>query len=295
MEDLMIRNRIHRVIPIVVLAAYGWSQSVAQSPSGCTFRKVQIQTDYTSVYGINNKNAIVGTYNPSSSSQAAFILYNKIVTAIFYPGAAMTSGFGINDNGDIVGAYVLPGIGTPDIGFARVNGKFVSISFPGALSTSATGIDIQGRIVGSYQDSSGVFHGFSYFGGIYTAINYPNEPSTIVSTINNNGVIAGAYLDSSNLEHGFIAQSGQFTRIDYPGAANTIVSQVNGNGVIAGTYYDSSFTTWEGFVVVNGRFQKISDPAASTQTAVNGITDNNVLVGNAGYSGAGFLAMGCVP
>src|SRR6266567_3088452 len=50
MEDLMIRNRIHRVIPIVVLAAYGWSQSVAQSPSGCTFRKVQIQTDYTSVY-----------------------------------------------------------------------------------------------------------------------------------------------------------------------------------------------------------------------------------------------------
>jgi len=50
----------------------------------------------------------------------------------------------------------------------------------------------------------------------------------------------------------------------------------------------------EGFVVVNGNFTEISDPAASTQTAVNGINDNNVLVGNADYSGAGFRATGCV-
>jgi hypothetical protein len=42
--------------------------------------------------------------------------------------------------------------------------------------------------------------------------------------------------------------------------------------------------------MVNGRFQKVSDPAASTQTARNTITDNNVLIGNADYSGAGFGA-----
>jgi hypothetical protein len=46
---------------------------------------------------------------------------------------------------------------------------------------------------------------------------------------------------------------------------------------------------------VNGNFIEISDPAASTQTAVNGINDNNVVVGNADYSGVGFRATGCVP
>ncbi|MGC2476899.1 MAG: hypothetical protein WA485_21365 [Candidatus Sulfotelmatobacter sp.] len=140
-----------------------------------------------------------------------------------------------------------------------------------------------------------MFHGFAYSAGKYIAINYPGEPSTVVSAISNKGVLAGGYTDTSNVEHGFIHANGKFTTIDYPGAANTIISQVNDNGVIAGTYYDSSYSTWEGFVSINGRFQELSDPAAPTQTAVNGVTDGNVLVGNADYSGAGFAATGCVP
>jgi hypothetical protein len=70
---------------------------------------------------------------------------------------------------------------------------------------------------------------------------------------------------------------------------------VNDNGVIAGTYYDSSYHMWAGFVDINGTFRKVSDPAAPTETAVDGINNNDVLVGNADYSGAGFKAAGCVP
>src|ERR1700738_1869034 len=102
-------------------------------------------------------------------------------------------------------------------------------------------------------------------GGKYTTINHPHQSSTVLSTINNNNVIAGAYTDSANVEHGFTLQNGKVTTIDYPGAANTVVGQVNDNGAIAGTYYDSSYSTWEGFVLRNGTFTKISDPAASTQ------------------------------
>jgi hypothetical protein len=287
--------RTPRLIPMLVLATCAWTQLSAQDPSSCTFYKVQIQAHYTSVYGVNNNGAIVGTYNPTSGSQAAYILKNGTVTAIFYPGAAMTDGFGINDYGAIVGAYVPPGIGTPDYGYEWKNGTFVNITFPGALSTEAFGINIHGVVVGSYQDSSGVFHGFRYSGGKYTRLDYPHAQSTVVSSINNNGVISGAYTDSSNVEHGFTAQNGTFTTIDYPGAANTSVGQVNNNGIVSGTYYDSAFTTWTGFLLENGRFKKISDPAASTETAVNGINDSNILVGNADYSGAGFRADGCVP
>ncbi len=291
----MFRNMTYCMLSGLILTAWSSTLSAAQTASTCTFQKVKIQTDYTLVFGINNVGAIVGTYNPTSGSQAAFIRKSGVVTTIYYPGAAMTSGYGINDNGAIVGSYVMPGIGSPNYGFQWTNGTFVNLSFPGSISTSATGINKTGQVVGSYQDSKGIFHGFKYVGGKYTTINYPNASSTLLSTINNNNEIAGAYTDGSNVEHGFTLQNGKFTTIDYPGGANTIVSQVNDNGVIAGTYYDSAYSTWDGFVQVSGNFTVISDPAASTETALNGINDANVLVGNADYSGAGFKATGCVP
>ena len=269
--------------------------STAQSNT-CTFHKVEIGTDYTSVYGINNNGAIVGTYNPNSSSQAAYILKSGIVTTIFYPGASMTSGFGINDNQDIVGSYVPPGVGAPTFGFQSVNGVFTSLSFPGgSIMTQAGGINRAGIVVGTYQDSKAITHGFAYINGKYKSITFPGATATFANTINNKNVLAGGYTDTANVEHGFTWSKGKFTVVDYPGAANTIVSQVNDNGVIAGTYYDSTFSTWTGFVDINGTFQSVSDPLTPTQTAVNGISNGNVLVGNADYSGAGFAAIGCVP
>jgi len=269
--------------------------SNAQSNT-CTFHKVQLGTDYTSVYGINNNGAIVGTYNPNAMSQAAYILKSGVVTTIFYPGASMTSGFGINDNQDIVGSYVPPGVGAPTYGFEYVNGFFTSLSFPGgSIMTQAVGINRAGIVVGTYQDSKAITHGFAYVNQKYTSITYPGARATFAGAINNKNVVAGGYTDTANVEHGFIWSSGKFTVVDYPGAANTIISQVNDNGVIAGTYYDSTFSTWTDFVDVNGTFQPITDPIAPTETAVNGLSDGNVLVGNADYSGAGFAATGCVP
>ncbi len=269
--------------------------SRAQSDA-CTFHKVQIGTDYTSVYGINNNGGIVGTYNPNTSSQAAYILKSGIVTTILYPGAAMTSGFGINDNEDIVGSYTPPGVGAPAYGFQYVNGIYTSLSYPGgSIMTSASGINKVGIVVGIYQDSKAITHGFAYFNRKYIPIDYPAATATFAGTINNKNVIAGGYTDTANVGHGFIWAKGKFTVIDYPGAANTIVSEVNENGVIAGTYYDTTYSTWIGFVEVSGRFQRIIDPVTPTQTAVNGISNGNVLVGNADSSGAGFAATGCVP
>src|SRR5216684_1515284 len=158
----MFRSMTYRMLSLLILAAWSSTQCAAQTASTCTFQKVQIQTDYTLVFGINNVGAIVGTYNPTSGSQAAFIRKSGVVTTIYYPGAAMTSGYGINDNGAIVGSYVMPGIGSPNYGFQWTNGTFVNLSFPGSISTSATGINKTGQVVGSYQDSKGTFHGFKY-------------------------------------------------------------------------------------------------------------------------------------
>jgi hypothetical protein len=77
------------------------------------------------------------------------------VTTIDAPGAALTQPLGINDRGDVVGAYVeaVPG---PDPyglyeagrlrGFVMRGGRFTPIDFPGAEGTRVSGIN-RGDIV----------------------------------------------------------------------------------------------------------------------------------------------------
>ncbi len=70
-----------------------------------------------------------------------FITFDVPVTR-----AGETSAFGINAQGQIVGQYQLPGLGTH--GFRRDGTSFTKIDVPRASSTSALGINAQGHIVG---------------------------------------------------------------------------------------------------------------------------------------------------
>jgi hypothetical protein len=75
-----------------------------------------------------------------------------IFQTIDVPGAGVTSAFGINAAGQIVGEY-------DGHGFLDVSGSFTTIDVPGASSTGAHGINGAGQIVGVYTDSGGA-HGF---------------------------------------------------------------------------------------------------------------------------------------
>jgi probable HAF family extracellular repeat protein len=79
------------------------------------------------------------------------------VTLIDFPGATETMAMGINDAGDIVGAY--QDASEIPHGFLYVRGNFTTIDFPGASGTWAYGINIAGDIMGAYQDATG-YHGF---------------------------------------------------------------------------------------------------------------------------------------
>jgi len=280
-------------IPLALcLLASALAQSARPVTPSCNFSRIQIGL-YTSVYRINNKNVIVGTYNPNASAQFGYVLTGTTVTNIDYPGSAFTSAFGMNDNGEVVGAYAMT-LTSPDQGFSWLNGVFTTLTYPGSLATYAQGINIHNVIVGTYQDSQGANHGFAYSGGKYVAINIPGATSTLLSGINKNGAIVGSYIDVSNVGHGILYQNGKFTVIDYPGAANTGLSAISDTGVIVGAYYNSNYSQWDGFVWDSGKFRSIVDPSAPTATAANGINDFGSLVGNAGYT-AGFKALGCAP
>jgi hypothetical protein len=113
--------------------------------------------------GINNRGDIAGfgtgVTGVSSNGQVGFLLRrNGRVTVLSVPGSSMTQALGINDNDEVVGAYVV-GSGdnaithgftwTPDRGFRTVDD-------PDAVgATTINGVNDQGQLVGFYSDKAG--------------------------------------------------------------------------------------------------------------------------------------------
>jgi probable HAF family extracellular repeat protein len=89
----------------------------------------------------------------ASETRAGFLLDNGVFTPIDAPGAVLgTAPYGINNRGQIVGAYVYAD-GTGQ-GFLLDNGGFTPIDTPGAGAfTVAFGINNRGRIVDVYDDT----------------------------------------------------------------------------------------------------------------------------------------------
>jgi probable HAF family extracellular repeat protein len=78
-----------------------------------------------------------------------FLLDNDVFTTIEAPGAILGTGpFGINNRGQIVGAYANAD-GTIH-GFPLDDGVFTSIEAPGAIRTGANDINEAGQIMGFY-------------------------------------------------------------------------------------------------------------------------------------------------
>jgi hypothetical protein len=111
---------------------------------------------------INNFGDIAGFYNKTSSLVDAFVkLSSGRFTTIAFPGASMTQAFGVNDSGEVVGAYTV-GSGNSAVshGFTWLNGKFASVDIGGASATTINGVNDEGDLVGFYTDAKGNTDGF---------------------------------------------------------------------------------------------------------------------------------------
>src|SRR5256885_2104737 len=129
-------------------------------------------------------------------------------TTIDVPGADGTSASGINERGQIVGAYFDP-INKKGRGFLLDDGNFTSIDFPGAAATIPDRINNRGQIIGGYSDSSRG-HGFLLEDGVFTTIDVPGPPNTSAQDINNRGQIVGFAGQHGFLLDGSPRRSGVF-------------------------------------------------------------------------------------
>jgi hypothetical protein len=201
----------------------------------------------TAHLGINNLGQITGTFidatapNPDGASDTGhgFVQDRRGHTTSFdVPGASLTLPNGINDRGQIAGAYVdTDGAASPGSvhGFIRDRrGAIITFEVPFWRLHNVSDINNRGQIVGYYDRPD--FAGGGGFlrdrDGTITTIIYPGAPYTEVHSINDRGQLTGAYLQPgaapnpdgtipAGTVHGFVWERGRFTSFDVPGSIFT--------------------------------------------------------------------------
>ncbi len=194
-----------------------------------TFTQLSLPPTYgsTTDNGINDSGVVVGnvyehTVGSNTPEYTAFIANGGTITYLNAPGTlgghGVTFANGINDAGQIVGAFTPDYTSTAYQGYIYQNGTFTAFSDPYAgtqagQGTLANGLNNEGVIVGNYVDSSGHQNGFIYTGSLttinsaaFTTIDDPlGAGGTEIYGINDAGQIVGSYTDSSGVQHGFVA------------------------------------------------------------------------------------------
>ena len=225
----------------------------------------------------------------SASAQFTF-------TSIDYPGGTLTTARGINNHGDIVGAYrILP----PRHALLIHAGQFIPLAPNTLLASNASEawrINARGDIVGSYTLDTGAAQGFVLSNGILTTLSYPGARDTYAHGITNTGTVVGYWdvLDSVGnviANHGFMWRNGAFKQVDFPGAVDTAIWGINDHGDFVGSW-DSGITSpiTHGFVCPHKQPCSSFDVpfAGATVTQADDINSKGQIVG-AWVDGSGVI------
>jgi uncharacterized membrane protein len=126
------------------------------------------------VTGVNSNGDVVGTINSDTLPVNGFLLHNGKVTILSFPGADVTQPTSINDEGVVVGGYLVRFVNS-NPAFMWKDGVFSNIKPPDSIPEPfvfANKISNSGVVVGSYQPESGG-NGFALENGTYTKIDAP--------------------------------------------------------------------------------------------------------------------------
>jgi len=184
---------------------------------------------------VNARGDIVGGYNTASISPA-YVLSAGVFITIEYPGATVTTGWGISDGGDVVGTAFTDNFLTAH-GYLFRYGLFSTIDVPNAQATWPTGVIDPRTIVGTYFGTDSLDHGFLFRRGKFNTIDFPNSTFTWITGINTKGHIVGFYNLSDGIQHGFVLKHGEYISIDIPGATGTEANGIDPQDDVVGRYY----------------------------------------------------------
>ena len=195
-------------------------------------------------------------------------------------GQAGTATTGINDRGEILGAYEDRDRVVRHVVRDR-RGRYTELEEPadgpdGDAADEYIDINNQGEIIGFYNDQQGATTtGFLRTRqGRFVDIDIPGSEISGPSKINDRGQIVGIYADpgadgtaSPGGVHGFVWHDGDVETIDVPGAAATLLLGINNRGQMVGSYIDDD-GLYHGFVRDRrGRVTTLPDAPGAEPTA----------------------------
>lgn len=233
-------NRKVLIAAILCLALTGGAVSQINSPK---FRYVSFSfpgaTNGTVARGINNFGEIVGYYIIGRTDCSFFLscqlhgfkAINGKFSTIDVPGATQTEVLGVNDGGDVVGAFAssdghLHGF------LLHHTGRLQKIDQPGSNFTSANGVNNSLTVVGN-----GVT-GFTWKNGTFTKLDITNHTiggqSETLNGISNLGVIVGD-LFASDFFNAFQKAGPDLDVFQRIGGSDTHLNGVNGRDDVVGT------------------------------------------------------------
>jgi hypothetical protein len=122
-------------------------------------KKLTLKTPSLTAAAINNHGTVAGFYTTKAGVTDGFVkrTNGQFVTLVApYAGVTMTQAFGINDSGEVVGAYTTgSGSSAQTWGFTWMSGHFHKVNDPhGIGSTIINGVNDRGELVGFYMDAT---------------------------------------------------------------------------------------------------------------------------------------------
>ncbi|MGA9965609.1 MAG: hypothetical protein WBQ10_10445 [Terriglobales bacterium] len=196
-------------------------------------------------YGINSAGAAAGFCTSTKTGLFTGFVYSAgKFTAINFPKSNGTQAIGINDAGDVVGAYL--DSASVQHGFVKKGSKYTSIDVTGDTTPYAWAINNSGQIVVFAINSAGGYDSFVYNGKTFKKIADPNASTTgtIARSLNNKGDVVGAYFNSASDEIGFLFHRGKyFDVIDPKASTETKPDGVNDTLEMVGRYLNSASAT----------------------------------------------------
>jgi len=202
----------------------------------------------TACFGINLNGAsvIVGYYFDDFTAGYVGFVYKsgKFTDIPDLAGATASYAYGINDSGEIVGAFT-DSAGLMH-GFLLKGKKYKTLDVPGATTiTAATGINNKGSIVLYWTDSTGAYEGSLYNGKTYKTIDVPGAfRESIPSGINDEGDVTFQWYDPiATVVRGALLHDGKYFKFNDPKGVEreTFPAGVNDHHAIVGSYFNHIF------------------------------------------------------
>ena len=150
-------------------------------------------------------------------------------------------------------------------------------------STYALGVNSSNLVCGYYLDTpGGTDHGVFYDGTAFTQYDAPGATSTRVTGINDTGDFCGDYVDANSGEQiAFTNTGGTLVTFAIPGATFLSPAGINNLGQVVGSYNDGAVRRTYGFFRdADGTLTYPLHHSGSTQTFINGINDEGLMVGD---------------